>query len=294
MPQTRTFNALNGSDLKNVLVVELKSEMASRLDKYGDTVVRVPLTWKLELTAYPAEFEVLRLETTADVQGPASSLPAVISEKVKTFLDGHSRFGAHLTFPVCSPAWTCAFDVLRPEERPLEAVAVKTDPRDDLLARMQREMEVLRHELAVAQQEIRLGTTRAIQATSGHELIVSPVSDENQYRESATQVTAPPSQLPPFMVSAAGEIITGGPKPFHGDVKAAVESRRGSPIAVAAGNTPHTAELLESGVASGQHPPISQGGMGAPDAVRRAAGLPIPAPTRTKGNGIVDLPGDVF
>lgn len=291
MPPTRSFHALSGTDLKSLLAIELKNEMAQRLEKYGDTVVRVPLTWKLELTAYPAEFEVLRLETKADVQGPASSLPAVISEKVRAVLDGHSRFGAHLTFPICSPAWTVAYDVLSPELRPIEAVPVKADPRDDLLARMQREMEVLRHELAVAQQEIRLGTTRAIQATSGHELIVSPV--ENQTITPPSNM-APPTPLPPFMVSATGEIITGGPKPFHGDVKAAVESRRGSPIGIAAGNTPHTAELLESGVASGQHPPVSQGGMGAPDAVRRAAGLPIPAPTRTKGSGIVDLPGDVF
>lgn len=84
--------------------------------------------------------------------------------------------------------------------------------------------------------------------------------------------------------TGTGLKIVGGAKPSPG-AEAAATYGAGSPIGPV-----QTEEVVERIALDLEHPGVELGGVGAPDAVRRAAGLPIPQRTEVKGVGLVDLP----
>jgi len=88
--------------------------------------------------------------------------------------------------------------------------------------------------------------------------------------------------------TATGLPITGGARPSPGGALAGSFGGGSSVGSVTPAVAP---EGLTFGL---KHAPLEQGGVGAPDAVRRAAGLPIPQAQPTPDGGIVDLPAGSF
>jgi hypothetical protein len=89
-----------------------------------------------------------------------------------------------------------------------------------------------------------------------------------------------------LMVTGTGLPIVGGAKPSPG---AGLADSFGGGSAVGAVQV--SEPLAAVGVT---HPPLEEGGVGAPDAVRRAAGLPVPQMQVVPGGGVVDLPAGSF
>lgn len=106
MAAGRIFQGLNRAEVKTILSHEVRDELVAKLQSYGDSELDIRFDYALELTAYPAETDLIRKAFTGRVKGIASALPEALADFVKMELDKDSTFAGHLTFPKVSWSWT--------------------------------------------------------------------------------------------------------------------------------------------------------------------------------------------
>src|SRR5262245_55667619 len=288
----RTFNALNGAEVRHRIVQEVERRLAedTRLGAHLVFPV-VTWTWTLELDTYPAaglvgakkgekgDDGVLRTEvrgrvtvtddgpgSRAQVEAPVGSRPSALADPRGGRLEEEAARSARL-FRGDREGERSGVEPIAPDRRSGAAASVSPAV----------EMRLGRLESLIGDLVTQLGSRGA------------PAPPVPPGPEAGGPAPPDPSAFHPDvqMHTGTGLAITGGARPSPGP---GLANSFGGGSAVGAVQTAAAADRLTYGV---QHPPLDQGGVGAPDAVRREAGLPIPQMQSTAG-GLVELPAGSF
>ncbi len=314
---TRSFNAINGHELKAIILKELTQELS--LDprfKSEAPCPKLTMAFRLRVDAYPMDtgpFTVAVTTGWSDV-GVVSAGPARIVAGVKRDLDMDERFNLHLTYPQVTWDWRLNVDLPAAPARIAPAAEPRvtgrkidfTDPVVDT-AMHPANAELLRREARMADASGRhseaeilresipegFGKTTAepgiIVDAQGRKYRMVPVAETPAEMQTVASPISPTelrhNRLDKFTES--GLEIEAGFRPSPGDALAG-SFGDGSPIGAA--QTREAVEHVELGRA---HPGLEAGGAGTADGIRREGGLPVPSRTATSG-GIVDLPAGSF
>lgn len=231
-----------------------------------------------------------------------------ILQEVEARLADDTRFKAHLVFPVVTWSWT-----LEVETYPAPGILgpggdgiVKVEVKGRVAVEGGPALEAPRRESALLDAHVRpfrdapaLGVGDAPADRGSGPASALPAAVEARFVQLETLIQRLAGPVVPVepapaathhpdvtMRTATGLPITGGARPSPG---AGLADSFGSGSAIGSVQTEEPVRVAY-GV---KHPPLDEGGVGAPDAVRRAGGMPIPQMQSTPG-GIVDLPGGSF
>jgi hypothetical protein len=266
-PTTRAFHGLNGAEIRTRILQEVQQKLDGDTRLAGHLVFPVVTwAWSLELQAHPP----------SGVVGPTTEGPLKVETAGRVTLAGGTDLGAARGDVVLADP--------RGLGRPPEVVRPAEPFRGSALgpAAVERPRAAVSLPAAV---EDRLGRLEAL---------ITRVLETQGARPPAA-VVEPEGALPPAaqhpdvaMHTGTGLPITGGARPSPG---AGLADSYGSGSSVGVVQTAEAATRVATyGMA---HPPLTEGGVGPPDAVRREAGLPVPQMQQTAG-GIVDLPAGSF
>jgi hypothetical protein len=294
----RAFNALNGKEIQGLILREVQEKLA--LDDRFDRDVEVAagsmtFTLQVDEAVQPIVFTVQVTQTYKAPAGkglPIRQIRENILRDIQNNFDRDERFAQHLTYPKVTWKHRILLDlnILNGDGR-LRELAVGESPLSS-------------HQIDLTRKPLLVGGTTGGEAPRLVDITLQPRSefivDENGRKFRMVPVEEPPMETggtSPVVVPTHHrqfENVTGTGLPIEAAFKpspgaAFAESRGGSIIVAIAGTTRETIEL------GTQHPDLEDGGVGAPDSVRRENGLVVPGQQSGRTHsGIVDLPAGSF
>jgi len=282
MPTQRAFHALSGTEVKEKLIQEVRKVLDSDTRFAGHlTFPVVTWKWSLNLEAYPNEPPEIRVGAGGKIHPSGErQAPPLVAKAIDISSAVAEQAPARASVLVDARGQRM---VPRPEPSPAPTQSPGADAEPPAWANcLFSAVETISKRVASIE-----GNAMSAKASPGD------LSDEARYHEE--QYLARPTPIHHGQAArqtAGGEAIDGGAKLSPG-AEAANSWRSGegatSPVGGVIGTT--VGVELELGVS---HPPINEGGIGPPDAVRREAGLPIPTARNVPGVGIVDVPASSF
>jgi hypothetical protein len=288
---SRNFNALSGKELSAVIRAEVGQllDLDTRFDR-TDPITSAMVTFTLTVDSYPSDDRPFVLQISQLFKGAALS-PVALRHQIKDLItrtfDADLRFGHNLVYPkvtcehrlsieVTTPAGAVARDVTIDSPMLVDPMAsrridtrgpVATPPMDRVSAAVSDSPTTVAEIDAL---EKRLAQLRASVAVDDRP-VARPISASEVRHRDFDPYTATGLEMEREWKASPGMAMAGS---FGG----------GAPIGSV--QTKDAITRIELGVS---HPSLDEGGMGAPDQVRRDASLPIPATQNVAGQ-IVDLP----
>ena len=288
MAGARMFNGLNGTEVAAKILQEVEQGL-SQDGRFARHLV-YPLVrweWRLSLEAYPQDTGAVVVKAGGEVTGPEVNTAGKMDLRGTVMRTAEPPQPDLLTARALSSAFGREGE--RPEPDPFARLARETGVRIvDPSAGAMRETELL-------STNGRRPAPAVVAPVAGRSFVVDPNTGQrfelvavNEKTETALIAPVSPSGGGRHVVmeTGTGLPITGGAKPGPGP-EAAAPFGGGSAV----GSVQGPVERIEIGVS---HPNLNEGGVGAPDAVRRSVGLPVPEPQHVKGAGIVDFPASSF
>lgn len=297
----RIFNGLSGAEIRKVLAQELDHTL--RGDSRFDAPDPMKVTWRWVLTIEtgdprtPQTREVNLSGSHMAPNGP--TVRAKIAEAIADHLSRDQTFAQHLAFPRVTWDWRLPMEI---ERMAGEVREVEVHPQgvvDFRAARKEGSEAGIVARRTVA--EVPQGGL-VVTGPDGQQYRMVPISPLHGIPANLPDGNAPPAVMRPDYLAqprtsgpvaehvtrfrtATGLPIEGGAQPSPGPAAAASHSGGSQVGAIAVEH----AELAVS------HPTLAEGGMGAPDRIRRDAGMPVPSVTKNPRTGVVsDLPGSIF
>ncbi len=275
----KVFNALNGNELKTIVLAEVAQllDLDTRFD-HDAALTSATAIFTLRVDSYPAGADTFNVQVSQIFKGPSLSpvsLRAQIKDAIARALDVDLRFGLNVTYPKLT------FDHrLSVELKSLAGVARETvvaaqpvqsagpihiDTRVE--PHRPSQADDLERSIEVAALEARLHVLKGLPETSHQHAQVTEAG-----------------RLEAVAQTETGLRIERGWAPSPGPELA---GSWGEGASVGTLQPKETIERVELGVS---HPPLVEGGLGAPDAVRREHGLQVPQTQRIGGH-VVDIAG---
>lgn len=298
----RAFQGLNGSELRQILQQELLAAVGGDTRFQGPDPLKIAWTWTLTLEQYPAAPAQLVVVVSGSVMAPSGAVAQ--GKIVQTILDTlarDQRFALHLAFPRLTWDWRLQADFQAVPEALRPSLVVDTPMGDPWAEARRARGEGSETGLRLREEQARLVDPRGQPIASGAADAFVTDAHGNRFRLVPVDVEGQPTPLEtasvgrqpePMFRTGTGLPITGEALPSPGAALAHAWGG-GSDVGAIQTSAPeaYTAHA-EIGVS---HPSLAEGGVGSPDALRRAANLVVPMPQKGRtSSSIVDLPSGTF